>query len=411
MQVLGINILGILLHVAALANSQNVDGGKVGNELINLDNQYNYGENLHLQENHARRKRTMADEPPFLQNTPSHASSPLAFLTSSSTSSSSKSNSPSSTTTNSRNPAFSEVLAQFFESSRDGDGSPPVRVPPERLALSSSSLSLSSSIPSVPSSISRVACGYCVRRPRQETIGYDTNGNEINLDVGTCRKRIRKKFRSLDSSRHRCSTCGQSFMCVPSSSRLERLHLPTGSSEHRVIDDCTCRERSPPRCVRRPHVVVFSPNSRYETAIDVGTCEGTCLGDADSLGCRPVTNKTVALRDPNGARTVQTIQDCACTSGCFRVTHMESIYTLNTTGNQTQVVSVDLDVGKCVGKCPPSEHCVIPGENGTCKMALTVPSTSCHAKTRQKHSFTLPDGRKRNIYSIIDCACPPSTRT
>lgn len=45
---------------------------------------------------------------------------------------------------------------------------------------------------------------------------------------------------------------------------------------------------------------------------------------------------------PIGARTVETIQDCACTSGCFRATHMESIYARkwNSTANQTQVMSV-----------------------------------------------------------------------
>lgn len=146
------------------------DKRNVGRRYINLDDQYIHGEELHThhQYNHERIKRTMAEQPPFLRNTPSsHASAPSSLLTSSSTSRSKSLP----TTTNSRNPAFSELLAQLLGSAEDGDGSPPERVSPERLALSSSSLSLSSSISSAPS-LPGVACAYCVRRPRQDTIGH-----------------------------------------------------------------------------------------------------------------------------------------------------------------------------------------------------------------------------------------------
>ncbi|XP_072164744.1 uncharacterized protein [Diadema setosum] len=363
--------------------------------------QINREEQLLFSQDNDRTKRTIATGdslPPFLQN-------PYPVSTSPSSLPSSYTRMTTTGDLTRRNPSWNAVLMQMLENAEHELAVPTSSNPPRESVGSSSLLSMAGSS-------SSSSCAYCVRRRRSEVIGYDSTGAPVSMDVGGCRKRIKKRSRNSGSSGNRCTQCSTGDVCVPSVVRMEQTHLPTGSNVHRVIVNCSCRARPPAHCVRRPKHVIFSPHSPYETLVDVGMCEGRCEEGPEERACRPIRNRTVALRGPNGARVVDTIEECSCEAQCYRAVHLESLYTRtwNSTTNQTQVTTAFFDVGKCVGVCPPTNICVLTGEDGECKMSLVSKSSSCQAKSRQKHSVILRDGTPRSIYSIKSCFCSGSGR-
>ena len=64
--------------------------------------------------------------------------------------------------------------------------------------------------------------------------------------------------------------------CLPSLWTHVDVPLATGTEKVDKIIGCECQNQDVSRCLRQPKKVVFFQNSIFETAIDVGYCDGSC---------------------------------------------------------------------------------------------------------------------------------------
>ncbi|XP_072038424.1 uncharacterized protein [Amphiura filiformis] len=268
----------------------------------------------------------------------------------------------------------------------------------------------------------------CIRRPHVIRVGYDAFGKEFLLDVGKCRRVAKSIVAHLSllgsdpasrpelldliaSSQTQCGTCsGSANSCVPSQSRIERLHLHGGLEEVAVIEDCMCVPK-PAQCERTSQHQIFFPDSPYETVVDVGMCSGHCKSRDDSQSyCRPTRNRTVTVEGPMGHHCVEVIESCECTGECYRASYVESYYAIewNATLNGTQQVVKDIDVGRCAGGCDSNRSlkCLMgSGQSpNTCLMGL-YGQTSCSPRSYTNNAFTLPNGKRTSVLSIDTCQC------
>nr|CAD7423192.1 unnamed protein product [Timema monikensis] len=256
---------------------------------------------------------------------------------------------------------------------------------------------------------SRSTC--CVRHEKHVTIGFGISGEMVQLDVGKCRKNCRtshmeslqlsKDLNGSSMNEHLQQSCPEDWMCIPSSSAVQRVSTLRGLQEFTVVEGCECRER-PPICTRESSSLLLHPGTPYETRLDVGVCSGHCqLG-----GCRPLRNKTVTVPGPNGAECHSVIEQCACAGSCYRTSYMETVYDYVDTD---EPLVKEIDVGRCVGSCSGADtrKCVFRDKKtaGKCVAGLYGKQTSCTPSQFKVHRYSDKEKRTKEVISITACKC------
>nr|CAD7461225.1 unnamed protein product [Timema tahoe] len=196
-------------------------------------------------------------------------------------------------------------------------------------------------------------------------------------------------------------SCPEDWMCVPSSSAVQRVSTLRGLQEFTVVEGCECRER-PPICTRESSSLLLHPGTPYEMRLDVGVCSGHCqLG-----GCRPLRNKTVTVPGPNGAECHSVIEQCACAGSCYRTSYMETVYDYVDTD---EPLVKEIDVGRCVGSCSGADtrKCVFRDKKnpGKCMAGLYGKQTSCTPSQFKVHRYSDKEKRTKEAISITACKC------
>lgn len=291
----------------------------------------------------------------------------------------------------------------------------------------------------------------CDRQQKKQWIGYGLDGEQLFVDVGQCRQSCsshhkihRKEFEaylkanaSLDpvqlflSMQQQAApkSCGVAATCLPKLTSMERHMITSGPQQVAVIEDCACTAEAS-RCQRVPSDVVYFPGTPFEKVVDVGVCSGPCHPPPDvvekleqSLGtlhCQPLRNRTVAIPGPNGDTCVEVIDQCSCSSSCYRATSLEHIYDYALKINEEEDDDDDeemaqplhkvIDVGRCVGTCnnPNQKHrCVLRDteDQSKCLMSLTRRDSSCVPSGYEVHRYRSKSGIDKSILSITDCTC------
>ncbi|CAG2057449.1 unnamed protein product [Timema podura] len=196
-------------------------------------------------------------------------------------------------------------------------------------------------------------------------------------------------------------SCPEDWMCVPSSSAVQRVSTLRGLQEFTVVEGCECRER-PPICTRESSSLLLHPGTPYEMRLDVGVCSGHCqLG-----GCRPLRNKTVTVPGPNGAECHSVIEQCACAGSCYRTSYMETVYDYVDTD---EPLVKEIDVGRCVGSCSGADtrKCVFRDKKnpGKCMAGLYGKQTSCTPSQFKVNRYSDKEKRTKEVISITACKC------
>ncbi|KAB7500390.1 hypothetical protein Anas_13426 [Armadillidium nasatum] len=194
--------------------------------------------------------------------------------------------------------------------------------------------------------IEREITGCCTREKKMKSFGNAVSGEELIIDVGHCRKKCsphkplkKKKFEKLmkenpnidprelfllHSTRvtRRHPSCPKGETCSESDYRIEKLLTSTGELTVDIVENCSCQPNSK-ACRRHPKIVTFHMGTPLESTVDVGECRGHC---GEDMKCQPVITKTTSVNGPNGVECVSLIEDCLCSSQCYRVSHYEQVY-------------------------------------------------------------------------------------
>ncbi|XP_076318086.1 uncharacterized protein LOC143229515 [Tachypleus tridentatus] len=262
-------------------------------------------------------------------------------------------------------------------------------------------------------------CGCCKRKENIAAIGFDITGNERYADIGRCQhtckhhhhrrhdnsttvKQLFPTLRGFDVSQNRID------VCRPLLTKIQTQHFQTGPVDVELVDSCHCVSKRE-KCSRVSHRVLLFENSTFEVEVDVGACEGGCR---DNHRCFPLRNRSVSVEGPNGAKCVEVIEECQCSTSCFRMAFMESFYEWiwNKTSNVTEERIRDIDVGRCVGGCEDFEdqfQCVLrdPSDSKRCLMSLRKSAPRCVPVQFSTHSFSTKDGALKTVLAVDQCGC------
>ncbi|XP_063865254.1 uncharacterized protein LOC135103127 [Scylla paramamosain] len=263
----------------------------------------------------------------------------------------------------------------------------------------------------------------CTRDQKMKTIGIsDTTGEQIEVDVGRCRRRCGGKRQLkkhdvqrlmlenpdvdprllflLHSSPRGEPSCPGEEVCSPSAWRVERLATMEGTVSVTVTESCNCHAR-PHSCRRQPRPVTLHKGTPLQTTLDLGDCQGHCPHE---LGCRATKSRTVAVEGPNGSECVTVVDECGCEDSCYRASLLQHVYNYTSAdAPQAQVI----DVGTCIGECDivPEDQCVTRESSGGCLMSLVRRNSRCSPTGLNQVQVTQQDGTTLTLYTVTRCGC------
>ncbi|XP_045113457.1 uncharacterized protein LOC123505803 [Portunus trituberculatus] len=263
----------------------------------------------------------------------------------------------------------------------------------------------------------------CTRDQKMKTIGIsDTTGEQIEVDVGRCRRRCggKRQLKKHDVQRLMLEnpdvdprllfllhstprgepSCPGEEVCSPSAWRVERLATTEGTVSVTVTESCNCHAR-PHSCSRQPRPVTLHKGTPLQTTLDLGDCQGHCPHE---LGCRATKSRTVAVEGPNGSECVTVVDECGCEDACYRASLLQHVYNYTSPdAPQAQVI----DVGTCIGECDivPEDQCVTRVSSGGCLLSLVRRNSRCSPIGLDQVSVTQEDGTTRTLYTVTRCGC------
>ena len=148
--------------------------------------------------------------------------------------------------------------------------------------------------------------------------------SNVMIDVGMCSENCQGK-------------------CFPTKTRKEIVHLYSGPKEVEIIDSCECLLNNGSSCATVKKEVTYFQGTSSQTTVNVNQCAGTCGGMfiyiwletqwldlciflATGISCLPIKEKSVAIdAGKNGITTATVIEECQCTSECYRKSYYEKV--------------------------------------------------------------------------------------
>ncbi|XP_034949460.1 uncharacterized protein [Chelonus insularis] len=253
----------------------------------------------------------------------------------------------------------------------------------------------------------------CARHEKKIGVGHGLSGEIITVDVGHCRKVCPRHATDDpgDPSKPAVQRCPLHSQCYPRFSRMERISTLQGVKIIETIDNCDCSLES--ECRRVSFEQLIHSGTPYQVNIDTGLCIGTC---PKVLGCKPIKNRTVSIKGPNGDEIYQVIEKCGCAESCHRMDRTESFLDYSQLeikqGSNTSDVRPTvrhINVGECVGSCPGNrtETCLLRDKKDPirCLAGLYSKQHNCTPARFKVHEYRTRRGSKREIIQIVECAC------
>ncbi|XP_065559758.1 uncharacterized protein LOC136026883 isoform X2 [Artemia franciscana] len=276
----------------------------------------------------------------------------------------------------------------------------------------------------------------CKRMMHNLIIGKGANGEDIEVDVGTCRKGCAKKASKIKKREFEAllketdpkinpielflslqkgdifDSCFPGSTCNPSFTKIERYYTVDGSVDVPVIESCQCK-RMLSECGVAEKLDLYFSGTPFERLINVGTCQADTLCSEDAT-CVPTKNATLAIEGPNGIQCVETIEECSCHPSCYRASKLENIYDYSNIDNDSEEAEPELmtiDIGVCVGTCNSTNYkvrkCILrdPENPKRCLSSLTHRSTMCYPTTFKTHYYMDKHGNTKSVLAIKHCSC------
>ncbi|XP_015430781.1 PREDICTED: uncharacterized protein LOC107187256 [Dufourea novaeangliae] len=252
----------------------------------------------------------------------------------------------------------------------------------------------------------------CARHEKMIDVGYGISGEVIQIDAGHCRKLCPRHVLDDpgDASRPAVQRCFPESHCRTKHAKMERVSTIQGVRVIEVIEDCEC---TPDSSCRRESLTHSLYSASHLAVMDVGVCMGHCAND---LGCKPLRNRTVSIKGPNGDEVHQVIEKCGCAGICHRMDLMETVLDFSeveikdgTNTTDVRPVIRQINVGQCVGTCTgnETEMCLlrVKKEPSRCLASLYRKQNSCTPARFKVHEYRTRRGSKREIIQITQCAC------
>lgn len=274
----------------------------------------------------------------------------------------------------------------------------------------------------------------CARSSLMVNYGFDAGLRVLEIDVGSCGPKEPLKDCNLESSdkdkypdsfnnvRNRPaisetsqtysetshdSSCNQS--CVPGGYDFKPYSNRTSAFMVSVVTSCRLSNPECDRCRNTPLWVTAFPGSPFETAVDVGSCEGTCSETAEK--CVATKSKKLAVYGPNGATTVEQTVKCGCEQRkCYTEDYYESYWEVvdgSTEGNKTVVREKFINVGRCRGDCDgiiTRKTCLVAAEK-SCIFFIGGTKACCNPENSIVHNFMGTEGHQMSVAAVTSCKC------
>lgn len=247
----------------------------------------------------------------------------------------------------------------------------------------------------------------CVRLPFTVDFGYTPDLRRLLVDVGSC-STLTNCSSDSGSSNVSNVTCGAELLhCTPASFEMKSFSNRSGPFLVTTITSCTALvNESCGECRRWPKPVTVLPASGYEQTVDIGSCEGQCMGTNNE--CVPIVKRTISLEGPNGDLLVDQIKECGChDSRCYKQDYFESHLELirNSNGSEEAVHKL-INVGRCAGTC---EGIILrplcyPSPD-FCLLRINPQKSSCSPVSSSTTTFTGLDGNMVSITLVEECSC------
>ncbi|XP_065841704.1 uncharacterized protein [Oscarella lobularis] len=289
------------------------------------------------------------------------------------------------------------------------------------VSLAAVDLSLSVPTPTVPKhgNDTDLSCSKAVRCTlaphREQRTRFSIDGSPY-VHTNKCKRECLSDKSSSVATLHGLSPfvseavkkCRKRYTCYGSHSHVEQYTMLSGEhEEHLLIKTCACVSART-SCQRAPRFLTYYPGTSYERTIDHGQCTGN---RCEKSGHSCVSfNRTVALDSPNGPRTVEVIDSCACQKSCYRAPHYDVFRETRRNETTGEIIATTkmIDVGKCLGLCElPKKDCSDARRRGFYYFILCTGSSElCAAATTTKVTVNSADSDDPTVVSVIkSCAC------
>ncbi|XP_031564886.1 uncharacterized protein LOC116300212 [Actinia tenebrosa] len=241
---------------------------------------------------------------------------------------------------------------------------------------------------------SGLARRVCQRGISVHTYDSSVSARSASVVTGQCEIQFIKSSAGVPLSPDQ-KPCPGMQACVPTMSEIINLRTTNGISDVTSAINCACAPKIS-GCHRRRRLRVFYRNTKFERVVDVGECAGNCGQNR----CQPLAIKTVAIKSPNGRKSVEVVEKCGCAHSCYRISYKKAYQVLTKKQKSNATETKVIDIGTCSSSSVCTGHV-----QGKClywaKPVVTSQQTSPFSVSSSSEKVCLlrTKGRPRGCYA------------